>query len=44
MHILKVIEQMNDDFIWNIVKIDDTQFRFMPGHGTTCTIITVRQV
>ena len=43
-HILKVMEHIIEDFIWNIVNIDDIQFGFMPEHGTTDTIFIVRQI
>ena len=34
-HVLKVLERIIDCFIWDIVDIDDMQFGFMPGRGTT---------
>ena len=43
-HILKVIEHIIEDFIRNIVNIDDVQFGFMPGRGTTDAIFIVRQI
>ena len=43
-HILKVIEHIIEDFIRNIVNIDDMQFGFMPGSGTTDAIFIVRQI
>ena len=42
--ILKVIKQIAEGFIRNVVKIDDMQFGFMPGRGTTDAIFIVRQV
>ena len=33
-----------EDLIHNIVKIDDMQFGFMPGRGTTDAIFIVRQI
>ena len=43
-HILKVIEQIIEDLVRNIVKIDDMQFGFMPGRCTTDAIFIVRQI
>ena len=43
-HTLKVMEHIIEDFIWNIVNIDDMQFGFMLGRGTTDTIFIVRQI
>ena len=40
-HNLKVIEWTIEDLTCNIVKIDNVQFRFMPGSGTTDTIFIV---
>ena len=33
-----------EDLIRNIVKIDDMQFGFMPGHGTTDAIFIVTKI
>ena len=43
-HILKVMERIMEDFIQNIVNIDDMQFGFMPGRGATDAIFIVRQI
>ena len=43
-HILKVMKRIIEDFIRNIVNIDDMQFEFMPGRGTTDAIFIVRQI
>ena len=43
-HILKIMEHIIEDFIQNIVNIDNMQFGFMPGHGTTDTIFILRQI
>ena len=43
-HILKVVERIIEDFIQIIVNMDDMQFGFMPGHGTTDAIFIVRQI
>ena len=43
-HILKVKEQIIEDLIRNIVKIDNMQFGFMSGRGTTDAIFIVRQI
>ena len=41
--ILKVIEQIIECFIYNIVKIDDTQLGFLAGCGTTGSIFIVHK-
>ena len=38
------MEGIIEDFIRNIVNIDDMQFGFTPGHGTTDAIFIVRQI
>ena len=38
------MERIIEDFIRNIVNIDDMQFGFMPGCGTTDAIFIVRQI
>ena len=43
-HILKVMERIIEDFIRNIVNIDDMRFGLMPGRGTTDAIFIVRQI
>ena len=43
-HVLKVLERIIDSFIRDIVDIDDMQFGFMPGRGTTDAIFIVRQI
>ena len=43
-HIFKVIERIIEDIIRNIVKIDDMQFGFKPGRGTTDGIFIMRQI
>ena len=43
-HILKVIEQIIEDLIRNIVKVDEMQFGFMPGHGTTDAKFIMRKI
>ena len=44
--LLKLIidERIIDDFIRDIVDIDDMQFGIMPGRGTTDAIFIVRQI
>ena len=43
-HILKIIERIIEDLIRSVVKIDDIQFGFMPGRGTTDAIFIVRKI
>ena len=43
-HILDVMERIFEDFIRNIVNIDDMQFGFMHGRGTKDAIFIVRQI
>ena len=40
----KVLEQIVDSVIHSMVSIEDSQFGFIPGRGTTDTIIVVRQL
>ena len=41
---LKVVERIVEGFIRERVAIDDMQFGFMPGRGTTDAIFILRQV
>ena len=43
-HVLKVLERVIEARIRKIVKIDEMQFGFSPGKGTTDAIFIVRQV
>ena len=43
-HVLKVLERVIEARVRRIVKIDDMQFGFMPGRGTTDAIFIVRQL
>ena len=43
-HVLKVLERVIEARIRKIVKIDELQFGFSPGKGTTDAIFIVRQV
>ena len=43
-HALKILERVVEVRVRKIVKIDDLQFGFMPGKGTTDAIFIVRQL
>ena len=40
--VMKVLERIVDGFIRQLVSIDDSQFGFLPGRGTTDAIFVVR--
>ena len=42
--VMKVLERIVDGFIRQLVSIDDSQFCFVPGRGTTDAIFVVRQL
>jgi len=41
---MKVVERIFEDRIWQHIDIDDMQFGFMKGKGTTDAIFIVRQM
>ena len=41
---MKVLERIVDSLIRQLVSIDDSQFSFVPGRGTTAAIFVVRQL
>ena len=43
-HAMKVVERILEDRIWQQIDIDDMQFGFMKGKGTTDSIFIVRQM
>ena len=43
-HVMKVMERVVDGLIRSCVNIDNMQFGFMPGRGTTDAIFIVRQL
>ena len=42
--VMKVLERIVDGFIRKMVSIDNSQFGFIPGRGTTDAIFVVRQL
>ena len=42
--VMKVLERIVDGLIRQVVSIDDSQFGFVPGRGTTDAIFVVRQL
>ena len=42
--VMKILERIVDGFIRQFVSIDDSQFGFVPGRGTTDAIFAVRQL
>ena len=41
---MKILERIVDGLIRQVVSIDDSQFGFVPGRGTTDAIFVVRQL
>ena len=41
---MKILERILDSLIRQFVSIDDSQFGFVPGRGTTDAIFVVRQL
>ena len=39
-----MVERIFEHIIWQQIEVDDMQFGFMKGKGTTDTIFTVRQM
>ena len=42
--VMKILERIVDDLIRQLMSIDDSQFGFIPGRGTTDAIFVVRQL
>ena len=42
--VMKILERIVDGLIRQLVSIDDSQFGFIPGRGTTDAILVVRQL
>ena len=42
--VMKVLDRIVDGLIRQLVSIDDSQFGFVPGRGTTDAIFVVRQL
>jgi len=43
-HVMKLLERVLESYIREMVSIDEMQFGFVPGKGTTDAIIIVRQL
>ena len=43
-HTMKILERIVDGLIRQVVSVDDSQFGFVPGRGTTDAIFVVRQL
>ena len=43
-HAMKILERIVNGLIRQVVSIDDSQFGFVPGRGTTDAILVVRQL
>ena len=43
-HVMKVLERIVDSLIRQLVSIDDSQFGFVTGRGTTDAIFVVKQL
>ena len=41
---IKVTERITDSFIRQVVTIDESQFVFVPGRGTSDAIFVIRQL
>ena len=42
--VMKILERIVDGLIRQVVPIDDPQFGFVPGRGTTDAIFVIRQL
>ena len=43
-HVLQVMKRIIEDIIWDVVNVDDIQFGFMSGLGTTNAIFILKQI
>jgi len=43
-HAIKVVERIIEHRVWQQIEVDDMQFGFLKGKGTTNAIFTVRQM
>ena len=43
-HAMKVVEKVLERRLWRMVKVDEMQFGFMPGKGTTDAMFILRRL
>ena len=43
-HEMKIVEKVPERRMWRMVKVDEMQFGFMPGKGTTDAVFILRRL